>query len=197
MIILFISGTPGTGKTSVSEAIAKKINARVISLNSIAHSEGLTSDYDEERDTWVINEKEIIKKAFALIKKAENEGIEVLILESHFVDIIPKRIADYIIVLRCEPEILTQRLSKRGYNYKKVVENVQSEILGNCLNYFIEKEVKTPIFEINTSEISIDQLRDEIIKIIYKKEDGGAYIVGKIDWLEKLFESDELMKYFD
>ena len=197
MIITLISGTPGTGKTSVSKEIAKKVNAKIISLNLLAQSEGFVSKYDEERETWVINEEKLRKKTLNLIEIAKNENIEVLIIESHFADIIPEKYVDLIIILRCEPSILSLRLKKRGYKEQKVKENVQSEILGNCVNFFIENEVQKPLYEIDTSKISLNQLRDEIIRIIYDREYGKTYTLGQIDWLEKLFKLDQLMKYFD
>jgi adenylate kinase len=197
MIILLISGTPGTGKTTVSKAIAKKLNARVISLNQLACSEDLVSGYDEKRDTLIIDEEKLRSKALSMIKEAKVENLGLLIIESHFVEIIPEKEADLIIILRCEPVILSQRLTKRGYREEKVRENIQSEILGSCVNFFIESRVTKPIYEINTSEVSINKLRDEIIKIIYDKEYGEIYKLGKIDWLEELFNSDQLMKYFD
>ena len=197
MIITLISGTPGTGKTSVSKEIAKKVNAKIISLNLLAQSEGFVSKYDEERETWVINEEKLRKKTLNLIEIAKNENIEVLIIESHFVDIIPEKYVDLIIILRCEPSILSLRLKKRGYKEQKVKENVQSEILGNCVNFFIENEVQKPLYEIDTSKISLNQLRDEIIRIIYDRKYGKTYKLGQIDWLEKLFKLNQLMKYFD
>ena len=197
MITILISGTPGTGKTSVSEAIAKKINAKVINLSLFAQKEGLVSDYDKKRDTWVIKEGKLRNETLKLIKNSNKEGIEVLIIESHFVDIIPEKPIDFIIILRCQPDILSQRLRNRGYNEKKVIENTQSEILGSSVNFFIQKGVKTPLFEIDTSKRSINQLRDEIIKVLYDKEHGKIYKLGKIDWLEDLFKSNELMRYFD
>lgn len=197
MITILISGTPGTGKTSVSEAIAKKVNAKVINLSWFARKERLVSAYDKERDTWVIDEEKLRNKTLKLIKNSKKERTEVLIIEGHLVDIIPEKPIDFIIILRCEPEILCQRLRNRGYSEKKVIENTQSEILGSSVNFFIQKKVKIPLFEIDTSKLSINQLRDEIIKILYDKEYGEIYRLGKIDWLEKLFNSNELMRYFD
>jgi adenylate kinase len=197
MITILISGTPGTGKTSVSKEIGKKVNARVISLNQLAHSEGLVSEYDRKRDTWVINEEKLKQKTLSLIKEARTEKVKVLIIESHFADIIPEREVDLIIVLRCEPDILGQRLRKRGYSEEKVRENIQSEILGNSVNFFIERKINKPLYEINNSKLSIGQLRDEIINIMNDREYGKIYKLGKVDWLEDLFKSDQLMKYFD
>jgi len=197
MIITLISGTPGTGKTSVSKEITKIINAKVISLNSLAQSEGFVSEYDEERETWIINEEKLRKKTLALIKQAKTENLEVLIIESHFADIIPENLIDLILILRCDPSILSQRLRERGYKDKKIKENIQSEILGNCVNYFIENNVKKPIYEMDTSKLSIYQLRDEIIKIVNDREYGKIYKLGQIDWLEQLFKSNQLMEYFD
>ena len=46
MKILVISGTPGTGKTTVSNNIANYLKLKVISLNELAISENLIIDYD-------------------------------------------------------------------------------------------------------------------------------------------------------
>ncbi|MFW9771375.1 MAG: adenylate kinase family protein [Candidatus Heimdallarchaeota archaeon] len=197
MKIVTISGTPGTGKTSVSKAIAEKLNAKLISLNDLVIQKNFTTNYDSKRDTFIFNEKAVKKYLINLIESYEPEKVNYLLIESHFSDIIPEKFIDFLIILRCHPDELSVRLRKKGYNEEKVIENVQSEILGNCINFFIKKDVKIPILEIDTTKLDIETLMRIIIEIITEEKNIDQYIVGKIDWLEDLFQQDRLGDFFD
>jgi adenylate kinase len=197
MKIIILSGTPGTGKTSVSNKISKIINAKLLSLNEIAISEKFTVGYDEERDTYIINNKKLVRYIKNQIKEVKKENYEFLIIESHFSDIIPNKLIDYAIVLRCDPDVLFDRLKTRGYKSKKINENIQAEILGECSNYLIHKKLKKPLLEIDTTNLNIDHVGNIIINIISRDEGIEEYKLGKIDWLDKLYHKDSLgKKYF-
>ena len=60
MKIIAISGTPGSGKTSVSKKLSEIANAKFISLNELAVSEQLTLKYDKKRNTHVVDFKKLI-----------------------------------------------------------------------------------------------------------------------------------------
>ena len=141
MKILIISGNPGTGKTTVSKHLLNNLKAKVISLNELAISENLIEKYDTKRETSVIDNKKIIGFLMKLLKEYEKEDPEFLIIESHFSDIVPEQYINFVIVLRCNPDELYDRLKKRGYKREKIRENIQSEILGNCVNYLDRKSV--------------------------------------------------------
>ena len=197
MKTVVISGTPGTGKTTVSEKISEKINAKVISLNDFSISEKITCGYDVKRDTYIIDIDKLIPRIKNLIEQYRKKKYETLILESHFADIVPKEFIDYAIVLRCDPEELSLRLKKKGYNEQKVKENIQTEFLNNCANYFIQKQIDAPILEIDTTNLSVENMANIIIEIIVFKKNLEKYRIGKIDWLKKLVAEDSLArKYF-
>ncbi len=197
MKILVISGTPGTGKTTVSNNIANYLKVQVISLNELAISENLIIDYDAKRETSIINKSKLIPFLINLIEKYRKENFEFLIIESHFSDIVPERYIDWVIILRCDPDELYIRLKKRGYKKEKIRENVQSEILGNSVNFFMSKQLETPILEIDTTKINIKSLTKMIIDDILKEEDLEGYYAGKVDWLEKIFQENRLQEFFD
>jgi adenylate kinase len=197
MKILIISGTPGTGKTTVSKNLLNFCNAKVISLNELAITEKLIINYDTERETSVINEKKLVRYVIKLIESYRKLDIELIIIESHFSDIVPGQYIDFVIILRCDPDELCVRLKKRDYKREKVRENVQSEILGNSANFFLNKQLNTPILEIDTTNNSIDVISKTIIEILEGKADVNEYIIGKIDWLEKLSQEDRLELFFD
>ena len=197
MRVIIITGTPGTGKTTISHKISKNTNAEVISLNILALEEDYILGTDSERETSIIKQDKIIDYVLNLIQDRKQKSLNFLIIESHFADIIPTHLIDQAIVLRCDPDELRRRLITRGYKKKKVMENIQSEILGNCVNFFINKHPEIPLLEIDTSQFEIDTVVEIITEIITESIDLRKYRVGKIDWLEKLSEEDRIFEFFD
>jgi adenylate kinase len=197
MKIIIISGTPGCGKTSVANELSKLIAGEVISLNELATSNDFSFKYDEERKTLIVDFKIFLPYIIKKIKKMKSINPPFLIIESHFSDIIPNKYIDFAFVLRCDPDELMNRLKKKNYNLKKINENIQAEILGNCVNYVINKKVKKPLLEIDTTNLSIEIIAKKIRDILIDKEKGVNYSIGKIDWLEKLYQEDRLREFFD
>jgi len=197
MKIILISGTPGCGKTSVSKLISEKIDCTTISLNELVISKKFTIDYDKTRETYIADFKKLIPYVKKLIKSYKKQGLKYLIIEGHFSDIIPKKYIDYIIILRCHPDKLHQRLKERGYKESKILENLQSEILGDSANYFMQKKIKLPIYEVDTSNITIATTVEIIINLIFNRIADNNYIIGKVDWLERLSENNRLSEFFD
>jgi adenylate kinase len=197
MKIIILSGTPGCGKTSVSKKISEKINAKIISLNELTVSENLTLKYDKKRETYVVDFNKLVPYVEKLIELYKKENTEFLLIEGHFSDVIPDKYIDYVIILRCNPDELYKRLEKRGYKKEKIRENVQAEILGNCPNFFIHKQIKSPMYEIDTTDLSEESLAKIIIDLIIKEVKTENYILGKIDWLEILAQNDRIHEFFD
>jgi len=197
MKIIIISGTPGCGKTSVANKLSKFIDTKTISLNELAVSGDFSFDYDSERKTYIVDFQIFLPYVIKIIKKIKVNNPRFLIIESHFSDIIPNKYIDYVFILRCDPDELAKRLKKKNYDLNKITENVQSEILGNCVNYLVQKKIKSPIYEIDTTNLNIESVAKTINDIIFAKIDVENYYLGKIDWLEKLFQEDRLVGFFD
>lgn len=196
MKLVIISGTPGTGKTSVSNKISELIDIKVITLNELAISEGLIHDIDQKRDTNIIDVDNLVSYVMKKIKELKQRGIKLIIIESHFSDIVPNNLINYAFVLRCEPSVLRKRLEKRGYSKEKIVENLQAEILGNCANFLIKKEMERPLLEIDTTSLDVEGVSSIILDIIQNNANMEKFHVGKVDWLEKLFQENQLDEYF-
>lgn len=197
MKIIIISGTPGCGKTSVAIEISKLIESKIISLNELAISDNFSLEYDQKRNTYIVDFEVFRPYILKKIKELEKINPPFLILESHFSDIIPNNYLDFVFILRCDPDELYNRLKNRKYSKEKIIENIQAEILGNCVNYFIQKNIQVPFFEIDTTRISTNTAATIIVDIVLGKKDGNEYQVGKIDWLEKLYQENRLKNFFD
>ena len=205
MLVIVISGTPGTGKTVISKILKDKLkskfNTKLINLSEFAIKNNLIINYDKDRDTHVIDElklKKKLKKVLKKLKKERENKVMMTIIESHFSELVPKKYINFAFVLRCDPEILYKRLERRGYKKQKILENVQSEILGTCTAQFLSKKRKFPLIEIDTSHLTPEGVVEKILRIIESKK--GFKIkdeFGQIDWLEDLNQKGKLDKFFD
>ena len=196
MKFIIISGTPGTGKTTISNHLCNYVNAEVISLNKLILERNYVLEYDDERETSIVDEVKLNKNMERIIEDYSSKSSDYLIIESHFTDVISESFMDFIIILRCHPDELYKRLKKRGYKKKKIIENIQSEILGSSVNYFIEKNLNLQLYEIDTTKSDINTISNKIVDIIKGNKELSEYYIGKIDWLEELSNENRLNEYF-
>lgn len=163
---LSITGTPGTGKTSVSKLLSKKMHLPIIDLNLFLSSEYVI-EKDTDRDSLVVD----IERASSEIKLPHSCIIDGHL--SHFIQV------DAVIVLRCKPKELYERLKKTGWATTKIEENVEAE----ALNIISEeaREINNNVFDIDTS----DRSPDEVAKLAVDMVEGGAN-GERLDFLEFL-----------
>jgi adenylate kinase len=196
--VCIITGTPGTGKTLLAKKLGKKLNSRIIFLNELIREENHILGYDEDRDTSIANFKTLIPRLKELIKNYKKEkNIDLIIIEGHYSDVVPKKLIDYAIALRCHPDELNRRLKERDYREQKIKENIQAEILSECTTYLIDKEIKSPILEIDTSTGNFNEIVDNLHKIFVNGCGFEIYELGKVDWLDEIYEKNRLKEFFD
>ena len=108
---------------------------------------------------------------------------EMVIVEGHLSHLLP--LIDKIIVLRCHPEILKNRLIKKGWSPGKICENVMAEALDVILCEAVRAHECLNIGEIDTTHTKPDDVA-VIVKSLL--QNGFQDEVGGItwhDWLEK------------
>ncbi len=142
---IIVTGTPGTGKTDIAKAIAKKLKMKYIDVNEVIDSNNLKECYDKKRDTYVVDEKKLSKALVGIIKKDKN-----VVIDSHMAHEIPSKYVELCVVTKCELNELKKRLSKRGYHENKVRENMDAEIFGICMEE--AKEIGHKILIIDTTK---------------------------------------------
>lgn len=105
-MLIGLTGTPGTGKTSVSRLLEKRRGWKVIYLNDLIKEEHLYTEIDEERNAVVADIELIRSRLTGIINEMEKESTNgIVILESH----LAHHITDIAIVLRAYPPELKKK----------------------------------------------------------------------------------------
>ncbi|MFB6076035.1 MAG: adenylate kinase family protein [Candidatus Aenigmatarchaeota archaeon] len=163
-MLIAITGTPGTGKTTISKKLSEYLGYEYVSVNDLARKNEYIIGKDEERDA---EEVDIVK-----LRELELNGDKVL--DGHLSHFIP---SDITIVLRCRPDVLKKRMQGKGWDNEKIQENLEVEILG-----IISSEAKGEqerVYEINNTIKSPDETVEEIADVV-----DGNESIETIDWLE-------------
>ncbi|KAF2253663.1 P-loop containing nucleoside triphosphate hydrolase protein [Trematosphaeria pertusa] len=127
---IVITGTPGVGKTTHAEQLARNLGFKHLSINQIVKDEGFHEGKDEELGSWVVDEDKLLDH----LESTSLSATGGYILDWHACDLFPERWVDLVIVLRCDSTTLYDRLSARGYKGKKLEENMDSEIMQVLLD---------------------------------------------------------------
>ncbi|VUT26509.1 MAG: putative kinase [Candidatus Methanolliviera sp. GoM_oil] len=136
-MLVAITGTPGTGKTSVSELMEAEYS--VIHINELVKKKEFNIGTDEERDCLIADTDKLTEHIHSLHKNMRDG--EVMIVESHLSHLLDP---DLTIVLKTDTAVLIDRLKTKGFGKSKIDENIEAEIMDVILVESTEvcKEVK-------------------------------------------------------
>lgn len=161
-MIVTLTGTPGTGKTSIAEELQKSFN--VIDLTEFVKEHKL----GEQKEEFEVDIPEMIEKLEEELKEDKD-----YLIEGHLSHHFP---SDLCIVLRCQPDVLEERLTGRDYSEEKIEENIESEVLDVILQKAVEEQEN--VFEVDTTEREPEDTAERVREAIEKKEER----YGRIDW---------------
>jgi adenylate kinase len=105
----------------------------------------------------------------------------------HYSEIVDDDILDKIVVLRLNPMELAQRLLSRGWPTKKVVENVEAELVGVCTNNALSEHPPEKVCEVDVTGKSIDDVVREVFDVVAGLRPCRVYV----DWLS----NEEVVSY--
>jgi len=189
--VIVISGTPGTGKTTVASILVKKIKGIHIDLSDLVLKEKLYKEVDEKRETVIADLDRLLPKLREIIRSANSP----IIVEGHYAEIVPSKFVNVAIILRTHPKELEKRLKKKNFKESKIRENIQAEILGVCSYNALNAYEKEKIYEIDTTSKTPNETVNIILEILEGK--GENYKIGKIDWLAVLEKEGTLSYFFE
>lgn len=136
MEVLIITGSVGTGKSTLAEKISKKFGFKHIDVNKLIKENNLFEAYDKKRKCRIVDIKKLNRFLINLIKKSK----ENLVIDSHLSHYLPRKYVDMCIVAKCSLKTLEKRLKKRRYSQDKIRENLDCEIFDVCLNEAKDKK---------------------------------------------------------
>ena len=167
-MIVGVSGTPGTGKSTLAGALRRK-GYQVIDVGDFARERGVVSGRDVRRRSVEVD----VKKLDLALKKELPPGTVFLVGHlSHLLTV------DLIVVLRCNPSVLRERLKKRRWSDRKIRENLEAEACDVILIEALEQSKE--VFEIDTTDRSPEAVAASVDDILAGKRE--KYAFGNIDW---------------
>lgn len=145
---LALTGVPGTGKSTIAAALALR-GVGVVDLNEFARARGLLRERDAARGSFVVDMDEL---ADALHRALLVLDDEVVVVEGHFAH---EMDVHAVVLLRCEPMVLYERLKRRGWPEAKVRENVEAEALDVLAQEVLDSGV--PAVELDVTRLGVEE----------------------------------------
>ncbi len=173
---ILITGTPSTGKTCVARRLAGVLNHHYVEVAKVILEEKLYKGLDEVRGSYIVDIKRA-RKFFAEYLVHRHD----VVLDSHVVEIFPRKLVDKVIVLRAHPFLILKRGVQKGWSLEKCLENAQAELLGVCLSDALQFYGRKKVWQVDCTCRSVEEVVSEILSILRDKERKRS-----VDWLTKL-----------
>ena len=161
-----LTGTPGTGKSSVARALARRVDC--VEVGELARRAGAAKG--EDRSTTV----DLGRLGRYLRAHRGLDGTEVVV--GHLAHLLPIR---DVVLLRCNPRVLEQRLARahRG-SPRERRENALAEAVDLILVEALERRRR--IWEVDATRRTVTQVAREVEAIIGRRPRPRW---GQVHWL--------------
>lgn len=193
-MMIALCGTPGTGKTTLSQKLAGK-GYRVVDLKELIIEKGIQTESENDEAKDIIVDLDHLEEMLKILELPEYGH---LVLDGHLSYLAP---FDLCIVLRLNPNEIESRLAKRGYSEEKIRENMEAEAVGSVLIEALQKDgtdlqpptdnikISEKVFEFDTTGKDPDEVFNgvnDIISLFVGKRlyELSRYRPGTVDWLE-------------
>ncbi|WP_440764971.1 adenylate kinase family protein [Natronorubrum sp. DTA7] len=173
-----VTGTPGTGKTTATELLEERLSSAdgdslpelgVIHLNRVLEDEELYTEIDADRESKIAD-LEALREWL--------EGRDDVVIDSHLAHHFE---ADRVVVLRCRPDRLEERLLERDETEAKATENAESEALDVILSEAVDEHGLESVYEIETTDCDPEGVADALEAVVAGTREpsaGGVNFVG-------------------
>ena len=186
---IVITGTPGTGKSTVGRLLASRLGAALVELGELVAREGLHLGLDEETGSLIADLDALSSRLAGMMASARQP----LVVVGHYAQhVVPREAVLRAFVLRKNPYELMEVLRSRGYTGRKLYENLQAEILDVCLWEAVQAYGPDLVYEIDTSGRTPGDVVEEALRALEE----GLSRVGIVDWLGMLERDGRLEDFF-
>ncbi|NQZ85476.1 MAG: dephospho-CoA kinase [Nanoarchaeales archaeon] len=158
-MIIAISGSVGSGKTTIAKTLSEKLDYKLINLNELAKEYKIedvqklqTFDFDLDK---LLDDLEL--------KLKNKEFGDNAILEGHFAHFINPELISRLIIIGKDLKQLKQIYKDRKYNEQKIKDNLEVESFNLCFYESLEEGYKEgkQVFLVENNET----IQDTIDKI--------------------------------
>ena len=159
MALIAITGTPGVGKSHLTEFLIKHLGADHIDLHR--QYKNLKTVYNYKKQCYDLDYTKVM-----LFVKKKKAGSKVThqILDSHISHCLPSDLVDIVIVLTTNDlNELTTRLRNRKYSEKKIRENLECEMFQVCFEQ--AQQNHRVVFRYDTSKKNFEK---DVLKDLQK-----------------------------
>lgn len=169
-MLIAVTGTPGSGKSSVCAALERRGYA-VVDVDEVARRENLVVGRDDVRGSDEVDVEALRERLRVPAKIA--------FLKGHYSHLLGVNLA---VVLRCRPSVLRRRLEARGWPEAKVRENVEAEAIDVVLQEATER--LDDVYEVDTTDLAPDAAAAQVLEILRGRTRGHE--PGTVDWTEEV-----------
>ncbi|MDP6232585.1 MAG: AAA family ATPase [Candidatus Poseidoniaceae archaeon] len=164
---LALTGAPGTGKTTLAGLLMSAYDVHAV--RTLAEACGALGTVEDDGAHPID-----LALLSTYVERLEGD----VLVEGHLSHHLHP---DAIVVLRCAPSILSERLRMRGYGASKIQANTEWELLGGVHAELRDAEVDVPMLELDATSVGPDALAAQVLAW----RDGGyaRQIEPLIDWL--------------
>jgi adenylate kinase len=134
-MIIVISGSVGSGKTTLAKELGEKLKLEVVNLNDFA-KEFKIKDVNELQ-TFDFNIDKLVAKVNREI--ADGKYKKGAILEGHFAHFLNPELIDYLFVVNRDLKQLERVYKERNYNEQKIKDNLEVESFNLCFYEGVEE----------------------------------------------------------
>jgi len=144
---ILVTGTPGTGKTTLCELLARTYNLNYFHVGTVVRENCFVA-HNDELECDELDEDALLDHLETIIQQGGN------VIEHHESDLFPMRWFPLVIVLRTDNTVLFDRLQERGYPLAKIQENCSAEICRLSADMAQESYPNSTVLELQNDSIA-------------------------------------------
>ena len=177
--LIFISGTPGTGKTLLSKNLLSILSGCIYrDFSTTARKLGVAKPDPTGRLTSIVDSSGVERIAEEILRLASSSCLLFEVISPRDLLDVPgiEENTTLIILVRARPDLVLDRLLAKGWPWRKAAENALAEAFGVVAEELLEYQHS--VVEVDTSNRRPEESAEEVIRRVELWDTGI-----RVDWL--------------